>query len=54
MSHQTLDRGARRGATAARRSEAFSTTVFTGANIAVFLVLSAAVAVAGLLYSRGA
>ncbi len=33
--------------------EAFSTALFTGVNLAVFLVLAASVAAAGVLYSRG-
>lgn len=37
-----------------RDGEAFSTTLFTGVNLAVFLVLAASVAVAGYLYSQGA
>jgi len=34
--------------------EAFSTALFTGLNVAVFLVLAASVAAAALLYSQGA
>jgi hypothetical protein len=44
-----------RGAMAARKSrETFSTAVFTGLNIAVFLVLAASVVGAAILYSQGA
>lgn len=34
--------------------DAFSTALFTGLNMAVFLILAASVAVAALLYSQGA
>jgi hypothetical protein len=34
--------------------DAFSTALFTGLNVAVFLVLAASVAAAALLYSQGA
>jgi hypothetical protein len=34
--------------------DAFSTALFTGLNVAVFLVLAASVAGAALLYSQGA
>lgn len=44
-----------RGAVALRKSrETFSTAVFTGLNIAVFLVLAASVVGAAILYSQGA
>ena len=51
---------ARRAATRAmvesRRfnSDAFSTALFTGLNVAVFLILAASVAAAALLYAHGA
>ncbi|MDB5481462.1 MAG: hypothetical protein JWO83_2515 [Caulobacteraceae bacterium] len=35
-------------------SDVFSTALFTGLNVAVFLVLAASVAAAALLYSQGA
>ena len=35
-------------------SDAFSTALFTGLNVAVFLILAASVAAAALLYSQGA
>ncbi len=35
-------------------ADAFSTALFTGLNVAVFLVLAASVAAAALLYSQGA
>jgi hypothetical protein len=34
--------------------DAFSTALFTGLNVAVFLVLAASVGAAALLYSQGA
>jgi hypothetical protein len=34
--------------------DAFSTALFTGLNVAVFLILAASVAAAALLYSQGA
>ena len=37
-----------------RHREAFSTAVFTGLNVAVFLVLAASVIGAAVLYSQGA
>jgi hypothetical protein len=37
-----------------RHREAFSTALFTGLNIAVFLVLAASVVGAAFLYSQGA
>jgi hypothetical protein len=44
-----------KGAITARKSrEAFSTALFTGLNIAVFLVLAASVVGAAVLYSQGA
>lgn len=35
-------------------ADAFSTALFTGLNVAVFLILAASVAAAALLYSQGA
>jgi hypothetical protein len=35
-------------------SDAFSTALFTGLNVAVFVVLAASVAAAALLYGQGA
>ena len=43
----------RRGAKA-MKADAFSTALFTGLNIAVFLVLAASVIGAAVLYSQGA
>ncbi len=37
-----------------RHREAFSTALFTGLNVAVFLVLAASVVGAAILYSQGA
>lgn len=37
-----------------RRQEAFSTAIFTGLNIAVFLILAASVVGAAVIYSGGA
>jgi hypothetical protein len=34
--------------------DAFSTALFTGLNVAVFLILAASVAAAAVLYSQGA
>ena len=42
------------GARAERRREDFSTNLFTGLNIAVFLVLAACVVGAAVLYGLGA
>jgi hypothetical protein len=45
VSTRTLDR---------KSGDAFSTALFTGLNIAVFLVLAASVVGAAILYSQGA
>jgi hypothetical protein len=58
MSQSTSPRPLRspRAYVQARRfdSEAFSTALFTGLNVAVFLVLAGSVVGAALLYSQGA
>ena len=53
MSADTDDLSIRRRSPLTGR-ERFSTTLFTGLNIAVFLVLTASVVAAGVLYSQGA
>ena len=45
---ETRDEGPRAG------REAFSTALFTGANLLVFLILAASVLVAAWAYSQGA
>ena len=55
-SRTSARRGPPRAYAQSRRfsSDAFSTALFTGLNVAVFLVLAASVAAAALLYSQGA
>lgn len=52
MSADTDDLSTRRRRPPTER-ERFSTTLFTGLNVAVFLVLTASVVAAGVLYSQG-
>ena len=52
MSVNFVDPPTRRDPAMKRRSS-FSTDLFTGLNIAVFLLLAASVGAAGFLYSQG-
>jgi hypothetical protein len=53
-SRHPLPRRAQAIAADRRAREQFSTAVFTGLNVAVFLILAASVVGAAILYSQGA